>query len=79
MLPDPAAQNEIVDAVDVVEPASAEPNLLLQTWWEGDRPAVVDTEPAAEPKSVAWPMSAVMSAIQLPANRFERWRGRRLT
>ena len=30
MLPDPAAPNEIVDAVDVVEPASAEPNLLLQ-------------------------------------------------
>ena len=31
------------------------------------------------PKSVAWPMSAVMSAIQLPQNRFERWRSRRLT
>src|ERR1700710_2412750 len=30
MLPDPAALNEIADAVDVVEPPSAEPNLLLQ-------------------------------------------------
>src|SRR5690349_11519288 len=30
MLPEPTALNEIVDAVDTVEPPSAEPNLLLQ-------------------------------------------------
>ena len=53
--------------------------LLQPTWWEGDSPAVGDAEPAAWPKSVAWPMSAVMAAIQLPQNRFERWRSRRLT
>jgi hypothetical protein len=53
--------------------------LLRPTWWEGDRPAADQAEPPPRPKSVAWPMSAVMSAIQLPANRFERWRRRRLT
>ena len=53
--------------------------LLRPTWWEGDSPAAGEAETAAEPKSVAWPMSAVMAAIQLPQNRFERWRSRRLT
>lgn len=53
--------------------------LLQPIWWEGDRPAVPGTEPAARPKSVAWPMSAVMAGIQLPRNRFTRWRNRRLT
>jgi hypothetical protein len=53
--------------------------LLAPTWWEGDRPAAGEAEPSPRPKSVAWPMSAVMSAIQLPQNRLERWRNRRLT
>ena len=53
--------------------------LLEPIWWEGDRPAAGEAEPPARPKSVAWPMSAVMSAIQLPSSRFERWRNRRLT
>ncbi len=53
--------------------------LLQPTWWEGDRPTTGEREPAARPKSVAWPMSAVMAAIQLPSNRFQRWRNRHLT
>jgi hypothetical protein len=53
--------------------------LRRPTWWEGDGPAVPGTEPAIPVKSVAWPMSAVMAAIQLPQNRFERWRDRHLT
>jgi hypothetical protein len=52
--------------------------LLEPTWWEGDAPAV-PAEHAARPKSVAWPMSAVMAAIQLPQSRFARWRNRHLT
>ncbi len=51
--------------------------LLEPTWWEGDRPPVPAAKPAA--KSVASPMSAVMAAIQVPTNRFARWRNRRLT
>lgn len=52
--------------------------LLEPTWWEGDRPAVPGAEP--DPRiSVASPMSAVMAAIQEPANRLARWRNRRLT
>ena len=52
--------------------------LLEPTWWDGDRPAVPGTEP--DPRmSVASPMSAVMAAIQEPANRLARWRNRRLT
>jgi hypothetical protein len=53
--------------------------LLQPTWWDGDGPAAEEAEPTSTPKSVAWPMSAVMSAIQLPQNRFERWRNRHLT
>ncbi len=51
--------------------------LLEPTWWEGDRPPVPAAKPVA--KSVASPMSAVMAAIQVPTNRFARWRNRRLT
>jgi hypothetical protein len=53
--------------------------LLQPTWWEGDAPPVPGAEPAPREKSVASPMSAVMAAIRLPTNRFERWRNRRLT
>lgn len=53
--------------------------LLQPTWWEGDRPATAETEPEPQAKSVAWPMSAVMAAIQLPQTRFARWRSRHLT
>jgi Patatin-like phospholipase len=53
--------------------------LLEPTWWEGDAPAVPAAEPKAHPKSVASSMSSVMAAIQLPTNRFTRWRNRRLT
>jgi hypothetical protein len=53
--------------------------LLRPTWWEGDVPVVEKTVPAVKKASVAWPMSAVMSAIELPRNRFERWRSRHLT
>ena len=52
--------------------------LLEPTWWEGDRPAVPGAEPDTR-TSVASPMSAVMAAIQEPANRLARWRNRRLT
>ena len=52
--------------------------LLEPTWWQGDRPAVPGAEPHTRP-SVASPMSAVMAAIQEPANRLARWRNRRLT
>lgn len=53
--------------------------LLQPTWWEGDGPAVPGAEATARAKSVASPMSAVMAAIQLPKNRFARWRDRHLT
>jgi predicted acylesterase/phospholipase RssA len=53
--------------------------LLAPTWWDGDGPAVTHTRAAAAAKSVAWPMSTVMSAITLPHNRFQRWRDRHLT
>ena len=49
------------------------------TWWKGDAPPVPGAEPAPREKSVASPMSAVMAAIRLPTNRFERWRDHRLT
>lgn len=52
--------------------------LLQPTWWEGDRFAAPDAEPA-HPASVASPMSAVMAATHEPANRLARWRNRRLT
>lgn len=52
--------------------------LLQPTWWEGDRPAAPDAEPA-HPASVASPMSAVMAATHESANRLARWRNRRLT
>lgn len=52
--------------------------LLQPTWWEGDRFAAPDAEPA-HPASVASPMSAVMAANHEPANRLARWRNRRLT
>lgn len=52
--------------------------LLEPTWWEGDRPAVPGAEPVRR-KSVASPMSSVMAAIQLPTNRFARWRSRHVT
>jgi hypothetical protein len=45
----------------------------------GRRPPVPGAEPAPREKSVASSMSAVMAAIRLPTNRFERWRDRRLT
>jgi predicted acylesterase/phospholipase RssA len=53
--------------------------LLEPTWWEGSAPAVPATEPKARAKSVASSMSSVMAAIQLPTNRFARWRDRHLT
>jgi predicted acylesterase/phospholipase RssA len=51
--------------------------LLAPTWWEGDGPPAAKPKPHA--KSVASPMSAVMAAIQVPTNRFVRWRNRYLT
>jgi len=51
--------------------------LLEPTWWEGDGPPVAKPKPRV--KSVASPMSAVMAAIQVPTNRFARWRYRYLT
>ncbi|ART71303.1 hypothetical protein BTO20_24610 [Mycobacterium dioxanotrophicus] len=51
--------------------------LLQPVWWQGDQPPVARTRKTLV-KSVASPMSAVMSAIQLPTG-FERWRNRRLT
>ncbi len=51
--------------------------LLRPTWWEGDGPPAA--QPKTPPKSVASPMSAVMEAIQVPTNRFARWRNRHLT
>jgi predicted acylesterase/phospholipase RssA len=66
-------RNSVEKAVPVVSA------LLQPTWWEGDAPAVPGAEPAAPAKSVASPMSAVMAAIQLPKNRFARWRNRHLT
>ncbi|MCV7300681.1 patatin-like phospholipase family protein [Mycobacterium barrassiae] len=53
--------------------------LLKPTWWEGDRPAVPETRPAARRGSVASPMSAVMAALEVPQNRLARWRNERLT
>ena len=53
--------------------------LLEPTWWEGDPPAVPAGEPKPHAKSVASSMSSVMAAIQLPTNRFARWRNRHLT
>jgi predicted acylesterase/phospholipase RssA len=53
--------------------------LLQPTWWEGDAPAVPSEQPTTRARSVAWPMSAVMAAIQLPQSRFARWRNRHLT
>jgi predicted acylesterase/phospholipase RssA len=56
--------------------------LLEPTWWEGTAPAVPSdhaAKPKAHAKSVASSMSSVMAAIQLPTNRFSRWRNRRLT
>jgi predicted acylesterase/phospholipase RssA len=51
--------------------------LLQPTWWKGDGPPVGG--PATRAKSVASPMSAVMAAMQVPTNRFARWRNRHLT
>jgi predicted acylesterase/phospholipase RssA len=53
--------------------------LLEPTWWEGNAPAVPAAEPRARAKSVASSMSSVMAAIELPTNRFARWRDRHLT
>lgn len=52
--------------------------LMEPTWWEGDSPAAV-REATAPARSVASPMSAVMSAITLRRNRFTRWRDRHVT
>jgi predicted acylesterase/phospholipase RssA len=52
--------------------------LLQPTWWEGDRPAAPGGKRRLR-TSVASPMSAVMSAVQMPRNRFERWRNEHLT
>ncbi|MCV7257016.1 patatin-like phospholipase family protein [Mycobacterium shimoidei] len=49
--------------------------LLEPVWWEGERPPVPD-KPVTLAKSVASPMSAVMAALEVPANRFARWRNR---
>ena len=63
---------------DSVERAIPVTTALLQpTWWEGDGPPVAEPKPRA--KSVASPMSAVMAAIQVPTNRFARWRDRYMT
>ena len=51
--------------------------LLEPTWWEGDGPPTA--KPKTLPKSVASPMSSVMAAIQVPTNRFARWRSRHLS
>lgn len=53
--------------------------LLQPTWWDRDRPAVPDAGAAAHPRSVAAPMSTVLSAARFPANRFAGWRDRHLT
>ncbi len=53
--------------------------LLEPTWWVGDRPALPADERAADARSVASPMSAVMAAVQAPRNRLARWRRQRLT
>jgi hypothetical protein len=53
--------------------------LLEPTWWEGSAPAAPAVEPQQHARSVASPMSAVMSAIQVPTGRLRRWRNRRLT
>ena len=56
--------------------------LLEPTWWEGTAPpvpAASATQATAHAKSVASSMSSVMAAIQLPTNRFARWRDRHLT
>jgi len=53
--------------------------LLRPVWWEGEGPVSAESKPAPKAKSVASPMSAVMAAVHLPRNRFERWRTRHLT
>ncbi len=53
--------------------------LRQPTWWEGERPAVPGTDAGPTPKSLAWPMSAVLAAMPSTRNRFEQWRDRRLT
>jgi hypothetical protein len=63
-----------------VDPAIPVTSALLQpTWWEGDSPAVPGLDSRTVTKSVAASMNAVMDAVQLPRNRFARWRNRRLT
>lgn len=51
--------------------------LMEPVWWEGDSPAAVREAPTPA-RSVASPMSAVMSAIRRRHSRFARWRDRRL-
>ena len=53
--------------------------LLEPIWWDGHGPPTARAREVAPAKSVAWPMSAVLSAMQLPHNRFQRWRDRHLT
>lgn len=50
--------------------------LLEPTWWEGDKPAVVEPEAAQPVQQKAAPMSTVMSALRRPRNRWDRWRNR---
>ncbi|BBX15105.1 hypothetical protein MNVM_41860 [Mycobacterium novum] len=50
--------------------------LLEPVWWEGEKPAVVESEPAQPVQQKAAPMSTVMSALRRPRNRWERWRNR---
>ncbi|BDY30664.1 patatin-like phospholipase family protein [Mycolicibacterium mageritense] len=64
------------NSVDTAVPLTSA--LLQPIWWEGDQPPVSRGRKTLV-KSVASPMSAVMSAIQLPTGRFDRWRNRRLT
>ncbi len=53
--------------------------LLEPIWWDGQGPPTARAREVAPAKSVAWPMSAVLGAMQLPHNRFQRWRDRHLT
>ncbi|MGK2865861.1 MAG: patatin-like phospholipase family protein [Mycobacterium sp.] len=51
--------------------------LLEPIWWEDAEPAARTGRGAAH--SAASPMSAVLSGVQMPRNRFERWRNRYIT
>ncbi len=51
--------------------------LLQPIWWEDAKPAAKSPRPKVA--SSASPMSAVLSGVHRPRNRFERWRNRHVT